>query len=257
MNTYRKSCNVVASNSTSARKQEALERIQWWLTQHPDAFLTFSGGKDSTVLLHLLAQVQENPRIAFFDTGLVYSQTYPYIKALEKLWGVTVTSIQTSPSPLDVMEASGAWENRAAHARKAKEIDFKKLLIDNYLDKAKEHFGSNVTLYGLRGDESKARRALLHPRHGVVHRKDKGDSSYAPLWDWSTSEVNQYIREERVPLNPVYRRLKEMGVPEQRRRTGVMVVGDLLLGDWAANYQVDPSLGRVLETRLPLLRDFR
>lgn len=241
----------------TAKTDETLLRIENWLSEHPESFLTFSAGKDSTVLLHLILKVSENPRIAFFDTGLVYSQTYPYIKAIERCWGVEVTSIKTTPTPLEVMVASGAWENRKSHSELAKDIDFKKLLVENYLTEAKKHFKSNSTLYGLRGDESKARHALLYPRRGIVERKTHQDISYAPLWDWSTSEVNQYIRNEKVPLNPVYRRLKELGVPENRRRTGVMVAGDLLLGDWALNYQVDPSLGRVLETHLPLLRDFR
>ena len=236
---------------------EALQRIERWLEEHPDSFVTFSGGKDSTVVLHLLKQVQPNPRIAFFDSGLLFKQTYSFVKLIQKRWNVEVSYITTSPSPLDVFEDSGLWEP----GKEKRSVNVRRVLIDNYLDKAREHFDTCYSIYGLHADESEARRFLLNRTKGYVYTHDrKGNrksGSLAPIWDWTTKDVNSYIVQNKLPLNTAYRKLRELGVPADRRRTGVVLGDGIHLGDWAMNYQVDPSLGNVIESRFPMLQGFR
>lgn len=238
------------------KTQIALARIEKFVQEHPNVFLTFSGGKDSTVVLHLLRQVQADPKIAFFDTGFLYRQTYDFVKMIQEEWNVDITYIFTNPTPLEIIKRSGHWE----HGVEKRNLDLKKLLIDNYLEKAQEHFDSKYSIYGLRADESKHRKILLNKTQGLVVRSPKGvfkDASLAPIWDWTTKEVNQYILQNRVPLNAAYRRLRELGIPADKRRTGVVLGDGLHLGDWAINYQVDPGLGKLLESHLPMLREYR
>lgn len=239
-----------------ALKSVALKRIEQWYEEHPEAFLTFSGGKDSTVLLHLILQVNKDPKIAFFDTGFLYRQTYDFVKNIQKWWDVEVAYITTSPSPLEALKASGHWDLTAPN----RSLDMKQVLVENYLEKAKEHFDSKYSLYGLRADESKARNVLMRTTRGTVVRHTKGefrDASRAPIWDWRGDDVNRYIINHKVPLNTAYRRLRDLRVPSKARRTGVPLGAGIHLGDWATNYQVDPGLGKMLETHFPLLKDFR
>lgn len=234
----------------------ALSRIEDWLEKHPEAFLTFSGGKDSTVLLHLLKQVQPDPKIAFFDTGFLYHQTYDFLKNIQKWWDVEIMYVTTNPAPLEVFKESGYWNI----GQEKKKLDMKQVLIENYLEEAQNYFNSKYSLYGLRADESEARNILLRKNKGIVTRHTKGefrDSSIAPIWDWRTKEVNRYIIENKIPLNTAYRKLRELGVPSDKRRTGVVLGEGIHLGDWAINYQVDPGLGKMLETHFPMLKDFR
>lgn len=237
-------------------EQSALERIEQWLDKHPESFLTFSGGKDSTVVLHLLKKVLPNPRIAFFDSGLLFRQTYDYIRNIQEWWDVDIVYITTSPSPLEVFKESGYWEL----GKPKQKLDMKKVLIDNYLEEAKRHFDSKYSLYGLRAEESTARNIILRKGQGVVTRHTKGelrDSALSPIWDWRTHDINRYLIDNKIPLNTAYRKLRELGVPSSKRRTGVVLSDGIHLGDWAVNYQVDPSLGKLLESHFPLLQDFR
>ena len=48
-------------------------RIRWWLDEF-DSFVSFSGGKDSTVLLHIARQVRQDIPAVFVDTGLEYPE---------------------------------------------------------------------------------------------------------------------------------------------------------------------------------------
>lgn len=48
-------------------------RIRWWLNEF-DGYVSFSGGKDSTVLLHIARQVSSDIPVVFVDTGLEYPE---------------------------------------------------------------------------------------------------------------------------------------------------------------------------------------
>lgn len=244
------------TNDKATAEDRALERITAWMEEHPDSFLTFSGGKDSTVLLHLLKRVDPSPKVCFFDSGLLYRQTYEFVENIQKWWGVDVTTIRTNPPPLELLKESGAWTPGAPKLR----LDVKRLLIDNYLDAARAHYETIYSLYGLRGEESAGRRMLMARTKGVVTNHRKGELvgvSLAPMWDWTTLDVNSYVLKHKVPLNTAYRRLRELGVPSAKRRTGVVLGDGIHLGDWAMNYQVDPALGKVIESHLPMLAKFR
>lgn len=235
----------------------ALQRIESWLERHPDSFITFSGGKDSTVVLYLLKQIQAKPKIAFFDSGLLFRQTYDFVKNIQKWWDVEVTYIVTNPSPLEVFRDSGMFEP----GKEKRKMNVRKVLIENYLDEARRHFETPYSIYGLRADESNARRILMRKTQGIVYshnrKKEVTSGSLAPIWDWSTPEVNRFILDKRIPLNLAYKRLRELGVPADKRRTGVVLGDGIHLGDWAINYQVDPSLGKTIESYFPMLQSFR
>lgn len=245
------------NQNNSDKTAATQERIAEWLRVHPDSFVTFSGGKDSTVLLDLVRRIQPEPRVAFFDTGLNYTQTLDFIRNIQRWWNIEVAYIRTTPTPIQQIAAS----KTLSYEPSAYDLDFHSMLIEDYLTGAQERFGTIYSLYGLRASESKGRSALLRTTKGYVTKHDRSGaltaSSLAPLWDWSEKDINSYIVENRVPMNTAYRRMRELGIPPKKRRTGVVVGDGILLGDWAVNYQIDPSLGNLLESHFPLLRDYR
>lgn len=56
-------------------------RIEEWLDQFPDARVAFSGGKDSTVLLHIARMVKSDIRAVFSNTGLEYPEIVEFVKS--------------------------------------------------------------------------------------------------------------------------------------------------------------------------------
>ena len=64
------------------------ERIMDWYENHDGkVYVAFSGGKDSTVLLHLVRSIYPDVPAVFSDTGL----EYPEIKEFVKTWDNVVT----------------------------------------------------------------------------------------------------------------------------------------------------------------------
>lgn len=59
-------------------------RIRQWIKEYGEegVYVSFSGGKDSTVLLDLVRQDYENVPAVFFDTGLEYPEIREFVKTI-------------------------------------------------------------------------------------------------------------------------------------------------------------------------------
>ena len=82
---------------SSPYKFEAIKSIiAKWLVTYPNAICSYSGGSDSDIILHLIETVRktfELPPIhyCFFNTGLEMEATKRHIRAMEKLYDISIT----------------------------------------------------------------------------------------------------------------------------------------------------------------------
>ena len=77
-----------------ALQSESLERkilitqtriIEWYLHYKGQVYVSFSGGKDSTVLLHIARQCFPDIEAVFADTGLEYPEIRGFVKSFENV----------------------------------------------------------------------------------------------------------------------------------------------------------------------------
>ena len=63
------------------------ERIREWVNYYgvDGVYVSFSGGKDSTVLLHLVRECYPNVKAVFSDTGLEYPEIRNFVKTIENV----------------------------------------------------------------------------------------------------------------------------------------------------------------------------
>lgn len=238
--------------------RRALNDLEQWFTEHPSAYVAVSGGKDSTVCLHLARQVNPNVRAAFFDSGLEFPQTLAYLQRIRDDWDVPIEVFPAQPSALEVMVANGTWDHAAPTNPKD---HLHEACIIRPLEAAQAQLG-RASVYGLRADESAARRALLSRRDGRVTKHNRDRSVWqeycAPIWRWTFEEVYTYLARCDVPVNPLYGQLIRLGVPERRARVGLLVDGWALeQGRWALARILAPELARTVETYLPALAEMR
>ena len=65
--------------------RKSLRRIEEFIDYYGEngVYISFSGGKDSTVLLDLVRQVNYNIPGVFIDTGLEYPETKEFVKTID------------------------------------------------------------------------------------------------------------------------------------------------------------------------------
>lgn len=59
-------------------------RIREWLREY-DAYISFSGGKDSTVLLHIARKLRPSIKAVYIDTGLEYPEVRDFVTTIENV----------------------------------------------------------------------------------------------------------------------------------------------------------------------------
>jgi len=62
------------------------KKIQEWYEQYDgDVYVSFSGGKDSTVLLEIARQCYPNIAVVFVDTGLEYPEIKTFVNSIDNV----------------------------------------------------------------------------------------------------------------------------------------------------------------------------
>lgn len=237
--------------------QALIDHIANHLDSH-DGYVSLSGGKDSLVVLHLALQADRSVPVCFFDSGLEFPETITYLAQLEEHFDIDITVIPASPSLLDVLHASGAWD----HHRPTQPTtpDLHQILITHPADQAAALYGPGV-LWGIRADESPGRRALL-TRTASSHRPGAttsaaGTHCYSPIWNWTSHDVWNHIHRHHLPTNPVYAKLRHLGAPNVALRVSHLVDGGLLGHGRITWLKAGwPELWQPLVAALPRLADF-
>ena len=222
-------------------------RIREWY-EHWDGqvYVSFSGGKDSTVLLHLVRGLYPDVLALFCDTGLEYPEIRQFVRTVEN-----VTWIRPKMKFQEVIEKYGwpvvskqqaqyIYEFRTAKSEKTKRTrmlghgpskigrikDKWKYLInapfkisDKCCNKLKKdpfkRYGKETgakAFIGMMAEEGRMRQFILL-RHGCNAFVSKHPTSN-PLMFWTEADIWQYIRRFNVPYSKIY----DMG----HDRTGCM-----------------------------------
>lgn len=249
-----------------------LDRIATHLDTH-DGYLAFSGGKDSTAVLHLARQVDPGVPVVWFDSGLEFPENRAYIADLADAWDLNLTVFTPTPTLLDILKATGAWTHQPSGGDQAPP-DLHDALIAAPAAAAHDRFGPGE-LWGIRSSESRGRRTLhaaalartsgcdcctspaqRRATHGGVIARVDSTVAYSPIWDWTTNHVHEYLAAAAVPPNPLYAKLQALGAPPHHQRVSHVLDGAHLEHGRAAWLKRGwPTLHSDLVTLLPLLAD--
>ena len=256
----------------TAKCQHLLARIEQHLDTY-DGFVSWSGGKDSTVVVDLARQVDPNVPVVFFDSGLQFPETLEYLEHWAQQWRLNFTVIPAEPDLLTVMVALGGFDHAAPDRRLG--VELAELMITGPAAQAHSRHGCG-SLWGVRAEEAPGRRSLYRQQlaaetrarqnesreavraeaGGVVRRVD-GTVTYGPIWDWQRHHVFEYLAGRGIEPNPLYAKLARLGVPEQLIRVDSIIDASKLSNGHLSFVQAQyPDLFDRLATALPRLREW-
>jgi len=180
----------------SERILKVFKQAEW--VEPQNRFVFWSGGKDSTVALHLALKVWRNPRVVFVDTGITLPETLDYIQKLTEEWNLNLTVLKPEIDFWDYVAEKGFPIVKALWCRRLLKITpIKKFM--------KKQHGWKVQVLGIRKAESYVRRkAWGYQRPFMRHFKIPFTYNLLPILEWTDQQVNRYIRKFKIPINPSY-----------------------------------------------------
>ena len=225
-------------------------------------YISFSGGKDSTVLLHIARQMYPDIRAVFVDTGLEFPEIREFVKTQENVtivrpsktyreviqrWGYPMVSKMTAnciytarrnPNSTRAKYLTGEIPTHAfgyGNGRWWPLVTDAPFNVSGYcceiMKKQPFHKFNKETglvpIIGTLTDESVSRR-LNWLKEGCNSFKGK-DSSSKPMSFWTTQDILKYLKNYNVPYCPIYGEIIEDEKGELKttgaQRTGCVFCG--------------------------------
>jgi len=167
----------------------------------------FSGGRDSTVVLHLVKQrYEDDMRALFVNTTCTIPDVIRHVKRVCELLNVQLDIIRPRHNFYELVRKWGAPTVKRRWCMSW----LKQKPIGEYIRKLK---GSIVLFDGRRAKESwmrerffKRMRERGYPPGTNIHRTFRVWCA-SPIWDWADEEVTRYTREHNLPVSPIYHTL--------------------------------------------------
>jgi len=212
--------------------EAVIKRISFLFDNYDNIQLAFSGGKDSTVLFHLVnAEAKKRGRkfiLYFQDQEAEYQGTIDFVE-----WAMLQSNVipQWYQVPIFMTNAASheqlflwAWGEGEEWVREKHPLAIQK--IENQYPKRfykfnlwvaqqnrKNFKGSFVSIIGLRAEESPDRRFVMFGEDSDLfwlRRKTEPNKAY-PIIDWSYTDVWKYLIENNLKYNKVYDKMYMLG----------------------------------------------
>jgi predicted phosphoadenosine phosphosulfate sulfurtransferase len=221
----------------------ALRRIRFVFDRFGRIVVSVSGGKDSQVLLHLIADVaRELDRevdVFFLDQEAEYAGSIEVIERMMTMHGcrpwwyqvpIRMTNATShkdiflhawgpdeewmrAPSPIAIREAPGAPDR-----------------FYDFFPWFERQFTEDTAFFvGLRSMESLTRWRAVKNNAGYLDigwstkTKQTGRYRFYPIFDWKSSDVWKYLADNEIKYNTIYDKMFMMGVPEREMRVSFLL----------------------------------
>ncbi len=231
----------------------AITRLELIFDQFERVCVSFSGGKDSTALVHLAAQVaRERGRtidVLFVDWEAQYQATIDHVThvvidnpTINPIWICLPLATPNESSFHDPMwvawhrDAEDRWVRKLpAHAGVISDYDTLSFyeygmtfeaFIPAFNAWYTEQYKSSAFLVGIRSDESLNRFRAIKRTQGRKRYKDiawstkVADTGYNfyPIYDWHVEDVWGYIGKYNIPYNHIYDKMYLAGLSLHQMR---------------------------------------
>jgi len=226
--------------------EAAEERIRWTFDSFERIYVSFSGGKDSSVMLHLVMEeaVKRDRRVGvlFLDWEAQFRLTIDHVTEMFDLYASHIDPFWvalplTTTNAVSMIEPEWTcWDpskrdlwvrpppDRAITDSNRFPFHYPEITFEHFIEKFGAWYSdggaSTACLVGIRTVESLHRwRAISKRRKSRLEGKPwtawKGGALFNayPIYDWRTADIWTYLGRTRKPYNRLYDRMHQAGVP--------------------------------------------
>jgi len=218
--------------------EKSLERIEYLFNEFEEVIVGFSGGKDSTVTLHLCLEVAKKLdrlplKVCFIDQEAEWQGTIDYVDKVmrrddvEPLWFQMPIVITNNASTTE--RYSYCWDETKKYKWLHQKSDIS--IKENRYNETRFHdlfkailkvdFKDKKTCYlaGVRTQEAPKRlmsltQALTYKdiTYGKQLTKDLGHYTFYPIYDWEIKDIWKYIYDNDIEYCKIYDEMYKHGV---------------------------------------------
>jgi len=182
--------------------ESAISNVKEALAQHTNPVITFSGGKDSLIVLEIVRSIRPETTALFANTGNEYAETVPYVRSFSN-----VIELHPEKTFWQCVKEYGLPENKSKSKRHGNACCF--WLKEKPLRAWQKENNVDLVFTGLTVAESRQRMMTLKRMgHYYFNKLDKAYRCH-PIHNWTSQDVWDYIRFKGLRYNPIY----DLGIP--------------------------------------------
>lgn len=259
--------------------------IEWYIKNNGNVYVSFSGGKDSTVLLDLVRKLYPDVIAAYIDTGLEYPELREFVKTKENvIWlkpemnfrkvietfgypiiskriAGYVNSAKRNPNCTRAKYLRGDIQNTmfGGNGKWAYLIDAPFKISDYCCDKMKKEPNRKFAktsglkpMFGTMASESNNRK-LKWMKYGCNVFDGKEQYSQ-PISFWKEQDILEYLRKYEVPYASVYGEIVE-DKKGNLKTTGCHRTGCIFCG-FGCHLEPEPNRFQMLKQTHPIMWNY-
>jgi 3'-phosphoadenosine 5'-phosphosulfate sulfotransferase (PAPS reductase)/FAD synthetase len=221
----------------------------------PNAYASWSAGKDSTAMTHLIAQEIPSVVAMSIKDDCDYPGEREYIAELARDWGIHLDIVTPPFSLQQWLKDNDAEFGEDMHSRGG---EFSDAAFYALLEQYRIKRGSPGTYIGLRKHESE-NRTRNRAFNGLIYRRRGQETVCQPICDWSDVDVFAYLFSNGVEPFHVYRCVRLADSPARIRKSWFIPPGNTSWSEnthcvWLKAYY--PSLFNKLRNIMPTVTRF-
>lgn len=197
--------------------EKSRQIIASFLSEHPESYVSWSTGKDSTALLHLALSVKPAIKVMSEKDDMDYPEEMEYLEMMREKYKLNLDVI--SPAEFIWNQISKFDVANDIHSRNT---DFSAVYFYDLISDYKRKNNYSGVMLGLRAEESKRRLWNLKKRGSTYFCDRDGDWVCQPIASWTGADVFAYLISNNVPILDVYWKLKFVESPEQIRKSWIL-----------------------------------
>jgi len=159
-----------------------------------------SFGKDSTVVLYLVRDLNPHISVIFNNTGVQFKETYDFKKKLVDEWDLNLIETKPIKTFWEVADKYGLPDGKKKSdtcCYYLKEVPYRKVL---------KKYGFTADFTGITVLESRNRMFHICERGQAYFSRKDNIMKIHPIAFWTPREVWEFISRESIPVNPAYKK---------------------------------------------------